>query len=140
MAAVPILRVSRQDAFYNCFLLSLMGTASFVIALQDAEAISGSSIHDKVQAVFPRSRAHAASFVSLLHKSGKILYGLLAKFIKAQAKISLLRKLVKNPQLVRIKDKRAWVPKRFIMKRLFGQPGMGPSIAIVFWRLYRAVV
>ena len=140
MAAVPILRASRQDAFYNCFVLSLMGTASFAIALQDAEAISGSSIHDKVQAVLRRSRAHADSFVSPLHKSGKILRDSLAKLTKAQAKTSLLRKLVKNPQLVRVKDKRAWVPKRLIMKRLLGQPGMGPYTATVFWRLYRAVV
>ena len=140
MAAVPILRASRKDAFYNCFILSLMGTAGFAAALRDADAISGSSMRDKAQAVLGHSRAHAASFVCPLHKSGKILRDTLAKLNKAKAKSALLRKLDKNPKLVQVKIKRAWVPKALIMRRLLSQPGMGPYTATVFWRLYRAVV
>ena len=67
----------------------------------------GSSIHDKVQDALRHSRAHAASFVSPLHKSGKMLRGSLAKLNKAEAKTVLLRKLDKNPSW--FKSKPSWL-------------------------------
>ena len=128
MAPVPILRASRKDAFYNGFMLSLMGTAGVAAALRNAGAIS----HDKVQAVLRH--------VSPLHKSDKILRNTLADVNKAQAKNALFSKLDKNPKPVHVKVKGAWVLKALVMRRLLSQLGMGPYTATVFWRLYRTVV